>query len=565
MNRALQPLRVSLGLGAHARTRGVPRGLLLKRQSMRRVFSTTTHQGKSWPFPTARLFIDGDFVAAEDNATLPVHSPRDGAIITHIANASARDVDRAVASARRCFDQYATQWSDDSWPAASPSHRAAVLRELSSGIRRRSDELAWLETMDCGKPLVESKADMDTCAGLFEFYADLVDNQSGEETHLDVPEDGITAVLRREPLGVVGAITPWNFPLAQAVVKVAPALAAGCAVVLKPSPLASLTSLALAQLAVKANLPRGALNVITGGPPDGDAGEALGRHPGIDKLSFTGSGTAGSALLASGAPLLRSTALELGGKGCMVVCADADIDDAVDWALAGCFICSGQVCSATSRIVVDASVAEMFISKLVAAARAKLVVGDPLAVDTNMGPLVSRHQRDRVRSFVTDAQSDQRCEALLPASLDAWPGVRCEAGYYASPQVYRITSSSGRDDGGVKWPQVWREEIFGPVLCVAEFRAGDLNHAVELANDSPYGLAHAIFTTTPSIATEATRRLRAGIVWQNCSQPVYPSTPFGGCKASGFGREYGALGLEEYVLPKTVVTARKGHTWNWFG
>jgi betaine-aldehyde dehydrogenase len=243
----------------------------------------------------------------------------------------------------------------------------------------------------------------------------------------------------------------------------------------------------------------------------------------------------------------------------MVVFADADLDDAVDWALAGVFICSGQVCSATSRVVVDSSVAAVFSAKLVAAARAKLVVGDPLAKSTNMGPLVSEGQRDSVAEFVAAAWADPRCEPLLPESLASWEGDRSRAGYYASPQIFRVKPLN------LRWPEVWREEIFGPVLCVAEFDAGDTSQAISIANDSPYGLAHAFFTNDPSIASEASRRLRAGVVWQNCSQPVYPSTPFGGCKSSGFGREYGALGLEEFLHAKTVITADRGHKWSWFG
>jgi betaine-aldehyde dehydrogenase len=318
--------------------------------------------------PAPKLFIDGAFVDAEGGARLPVLAPRNGQVFAELASASAADVDCAVASARRCFDGY---FAGDpaSWPCWPPARRAGVLRRLAQGLLGRLDEVALLESMDCGKPLADARADVASCAALLVYYADLVDPPSAppataatgnhslslqgerpvaaaaavsalQPTPLAVPEAGVTASLVAEPLGVVGAITPWNYPLAQAVAKAAPAWAAGCCVVLKPSPLASLTCLLLAAEAVAAGLPPGALQVLTGGPPGEppggwSCGEALSRHGGLDKLSFTGSTEAGKRVLAASAPWVRPTTLELGGKGALLVFDDADLDAAVDWALFG--------------------------------------------------------------------------------------------------------------------------------------------------------------------------------------------------------------------------------------
>ena len=343
--------------------------------------------------PAPKLFIDGAFVNPESSTRLPVLSPRDGQAFAELANASAADVNRAVASARHCFDAYLAGDSTV-WPAWLPARRAKVLRQMSTGLLGRLDEVAYLESLDCGKPIADARADVEGCAALLNYYASLVDpptisalaydkNHESlvgnkaisalEPKPLAVPEAGVSAALTKEPFGVVGAITPWNYPLAQAIAKLAPALAAGCCVVLKPSPLASLTCLLFAEVAVASGLPRGALQVLTGGPPgplpslfnddDGvviasatsrnsdsvreveeelltcqqqkSCGEALSSHPGLDKLSFTGSTAAGIRVLSAGAPWLRPTGLELGGKGALLVFPDANLEAAVDWTLSG--------------------------------------------------------------------------------------------------------------------------------------------------------------------------------------------------------------------------------------
>ena len=496
---------------------------------------------------------------------MPVHSPINGQVISELANASSKDVDLAVRSAKRCFDDLAN--GTGGWPGSPPADRALVLDNMASGLRSRMEEFSHVESLDCGKPLAESRADIEACASFFEYYADLI-SKGGFLTaeRLPCPEDGVEGRLLREPVGVVGMITPWNFPLMQAVVKVAPALAAGCSMILKPSPLSSMTCLMMGDLARDAGAPPGALNIITGGPPgptndDGEScGVALGRHKGLDKMSFTGSGPTGTALLHEGANLLRPTGLELGGKGAMVILDDADMDTVVDWAMIGIFYCTGQVCSATSRVVIDESLADEFCDRLAKAVAERLVVGDPLDVRTNMGPMVSADQRDKVLAAVKEAEADDRCDPVLEDSSASIAESADAGGYYVAPQIFRCKRGA---DG--TWPKAWTEEIFGPVLSIGTFSPGDVDEAVSITNDSPYGLGHTVFTGDEARASAVATRLRSGVVWTNINQALYPSTPFGGCKQSGFGREYGELGIEDFCHHKTVISAKPGFSWGWYG
>jgi betaine-aldehyde dehydrogenase len=352
----------------------------------------------------------------------------------------------------------------------------------------------------------------------------------------------------------VAAITPWNYPLMQAVVKVAPALAVGCSVVLKPSPLASLTCLELGKMADTVGLPSGALSVVTGGPPDG-AGDGAARllsHPAVDYLSFTGSTRGGREMLSASAPLVRPTGLELGGKSAMVVFEDADVPSVVDWAMIGIFMTTGQICSATSRLLVHKKLAPKLIAALHAAA-VRVRVGDPLSESTQMGALISDDARARVVSAIDRAQSDG---ASLVCGGTAKPtvGEGLSGGYYVSPTVLADVPVEST---------AWRDEIFGPVLCIRTFETED--EAIQLANNSPYGLAHAVMSADDERCERVAAALDAGTVWINSSQAIFPQTPFGGWKASGFGKEFGAAGLDEYLKHKTVTRAASGFSWNLYG
>lgn len=490
----------------------------------------------------ATIFIDNTYSPASDGSVIETFAPHDGKVLDSIANATEEDVNRAVASARSCFDS-------GSWSDTPVDERAEVLRKISTALRepRFLKTLSKIESLDCGKPLVESAADIEMCADLFDFYADVLPDYFKDE-RLPAQEEGYQSSIVKEPAGVIAMVTPWNFPLMQAVVKVAPALAAGCSMILKPSPWASLTCSILGGVVRDAGVPKGVLNILTGGPPGGCAGEWLTRHPDVDLLSFTGSGPTGTKLLRASAEHLRPTALELGGKGALIVFEDADLDVAVDWALVGIFVCSGQVCSATSRLLVHESIADEIIARLKTKADA-IVVGDPLDGATQMGPVVSREQYQKVTKAIDHARADG-CKVVCGGVVDDGGS----GGYFVRPTVL---ADVPRDS------ETWREEIFGPVLAIRTF--SDEAEAVDVANDSEYGLANAVLSRDVERAARVSRKLQSGIVWENCNQVIHTATPFGGKKKSGFGREFGKAGLHEYVHRKTVVSATPGVTWNWYG
>ena len=497
------------------------------------------------------FFVGGEY--RKSQSTIPVYCPRDGSVLSEIAHASQADVDEAVDSARACL---ASKWSD----ANQLSKRVEVMRRIASSIRepKMMAALTELETLDCGKPLAEAEADIQACAEYFDYFADIAPKALATEELPTGTDEPFRAHLVKEPAGVVGCITPWNYPLMQAVLKVSPAIAAGCSVVLKPAPNASLTCVALGKIASDAGLPAGALNVVTGGPPDVlpgkndiSTGQALIDHPGLDKLSFTGSGAAGKAMLTSSVQHLRPTSLELGGKSAAIVFDDSRemMGQLLDWLMVGIFCTTGQICSATSRVIVEESLHDELVAELSAAARA-LRVGDPLAADTQMGPLVSAQQKANVESALEKAvkQGATKISPLLSV------GDELKDGYYVPPTI--LTNVPLDSDA-------WLNEIFGPVLCVSKFTTEE--EALEMANATDYGLAAAVFSRNADRCASVASRLEAGVVWQNCSQVLFNSTPFGGRKKSGFGHELGEAGLKEYIVTKSVVSAHEGHSWKWYG
>lgn len=431
---------------------------------------------------------------------------------------------------------------DGEWRQTSPADRAGMLTAMAATLESEAAEWAEVESLDCGKSLGESLGDIGFCVDVLRFYATIVESKMAPTT-LAV-DAGYAARVAVEPCGVVGCITPWNYPLMQSMNKVAPALAAGCTVVVKPSPLASISTLMLGHLARSVGIPAGVLNVVSGGPPLGSpaASIALGQHPDLDRLSFTGSGATGAQLLHASADHLRPTSLELGGKGAILVFADADLDAAAEWIAVGIFSSTGQVCSATSRLLVHESVADALVSRVLAKTAA-IVVGHPLHDGTTMGPMVSAAQRDLVVAAIRLAEAEG---CTVAAGGVAPPDVPddCADGFYVRPTVLTNVPLAS---------SAWREEIFGPVLAVRTFVSEA--EAVTAANDSPYGLAHAVMTTDPGRLARVASRLRAGVVYENCSQMGFANTPFGGCKKSGFGWEWGEAGLDEYLQYKTVVTA----------
>mmetsp|Transcript_14593 Transcript_14593/g.37780 ORF Transcript_14593/g.37780 Transcript_14593/m.37780 type:complete len:407 (-) Transcript_14593:262-1482(-) len=389
---------------------------------------------------------------------------------------------------------------------------------------------------------------------VFDFYADIAAEELAPKAII-IPDAEFASRTVPAPVGVAACVTPWNYPLMQAACKVAPALAAGCATLLKPSPLASLTCIELGKLAEDVGLPDGALTVLTGGPPTGvsDGAARLLTHPEVGFLSFTGSTRGGVEMLSASAPLVRRTGLELGGKGAMLVFDDADVGSVVDWAMVGIFVTSGQICSATSRLLVHSSRRAELLDRLRDAALA-IMVGDPLDRGTQMGAVISEEAASRIVDAVEQAQADGSELLCGGGSVPSTLPAELRSGYYVPPTVLVDVPLQSA---------AWQEELFGPVLCVQTFETEA--EAVALANDSPYGLGHAVMSADMQRCERVADLLEAGTVWINSNQALWPHTPFGGWKASGFGKEWGKEGMHEYLRHKTVTSAvRPGYSWGYY-
>ena len=487
----------------------------------------------------SELYIDGKWTRPVKGGTCDVINPATEEVIQVIGAATAEDVDIAVKAARRAFDK-------DGWPKLAGAERARYLRAIADGIRSRQAEIARLEVLDNGKPLPEADWDVADAAGCFDFYAGLAEQRDNNpEEPIALTDDRFTSKAVKEPIGVAGAIIPWNYPLLMAAWKVAPALAAGCTVVLKPAELTSLTALELAAVADEAGLPAGVLNILTGA--GSVAGQAIIDHKGVDKLAFTGSGPVGSKIMAAAARDIKRVSLELGGKSPFVVFEDADIDDAVEWIMFGIFWNQGQVCSATSRVLVQDTIYDRLLARLVEETN-KITIGNGLNEGVLLGPLVSKRQYEQVVGAIEGAR--------LAGATIACGGTRPEGfdkGYYLRPTV--LTDVPLDSDA-------WVEEIFGPVVCIRPFKTEE--EAIELANDSRFGLAAAVMSKDDARAERVAAAFRAGIVWINCSQPTFTEAPWGGYKESGIGRELGRWGLENYLETKQITKYVTDKPWGWY-
>jgi aldehyde dehydrogenase (NAD+) len=464
------------------------------------------------------IFVGGAWVPSAGTEIIEVVNPTTEEVLAAVPAGTAADIDRAVAAARAAFA---------GWAATPPADRAAVLRRIAAGLADRKDELARLIATEMGSPLrlagtVQAALPI-TVAGS---YGDVLADYRFDE------RIGNSLVLR-EPIGVVAAITPWNYPLHQVVTKVAAALAAGCTVVLKPSEVAPLSAFVLAEIAAAAGLPAGVLNVVTGTGPV--AGEALAAHPDVDMVSFTGSTRAGRRVAALAAGTVKRVALELGGKSANVLLPDADLAKAVKVGLANCFINAGQTCTAWTRMLVPARRHDEVVALAVAGA-ASYTVGDPLAEGTRIGPLAFAGQRDRVRGYISRGIA----EGATLACGGVEPPDGLDRGYFVRPTVF----AGVRPDATIA-----QEEIFGPVLSVLPY--ADVDEAVQIANGTPYGLAGAVWSADEGRALEVARRLRTGQVDVNGGR-FNPLAPFGGYKQSGNGRELGRYGLEEFLEIKSI-------------
>jgi phenylacetaldehyde dehydrogenase len=477
------------------------------------------------------LLIDGLWVPASAGGTIDVIDPATEEHIATVCAATAPDVDKAVQAARRAFEH-------GPWPAMSGGTRAKLIWSLADRILADSQVLAELETLDNGKPLSDTLAiDIHVGAELLRYMGGWATKLKGETVQIGDPGD-FQAYSVREPIGVVGQIIPWNFPLLMALLKVGPALAAGCTIVLKPAEQTPLTALRLGALALEAGFPPGVLNILTG---YGDtAGAAMTSHPGIDKIAFTGSTEVGRRILAAAAGNLKRVSLELGGKSPMIVMPDADIDAVVMGAVPGIFFNAGQSCMAGSRLIVHESLASR-ITERIAARADEIRVGSGFHPSTQIGPLVSREQLHRVQTYINLGRAEG-------ATLVAGGERLGNAGYFLRPTVF----------GDVKPTMtIAREEIFGPVLCVSTFSNTDLDHVAALGNDSTYGLAASIWTNDLRTAHRLTQKLKSGQVWINAHHVGGPDLPIGGYKQSGWGRELGREGVEMYTEIKAVAIALK--------
>ncbi|GLI64465.1 hypothetical protein VaNZ11_007737 [Volvox africanus] len=496
------------------------------------------------PVPFRQLFIGGSWVPPIKGRYLDVINPATEQAFTMIPGGTSEDVDAAVTAATAAF-------KSDRWNRTTGAYRAKFLRAMAQKIREQKSLLAKAETMDCGKPIDEAEWDMDDVATCFEYYAgqaEALDGRNSAAPAIDVGMAEFDVRVRREALGVVGLITPWNYPLLMAAWKVAPALAAGCCAVLKPSELASLTCLELAAIAEEVQLPPGVLNVVTGTGPE--AGAPLSAHPGLAKVAFTGSAATGRRVSLAAAANLRPASLELGGKSALLVFEDADVEKAVEWAMFGAFWTNGQICSSTSRLLVHQDVAPTFLEHLKKRAES-INVCDPLTPGCRLGPLVSEGQYHKVLSYIEAGKADGA--SLLTGGCRPGTPAIGTAGYFVAPTVFTGVTPSMR---------IWREEIFGPVLSVATFATEA--QAVEMANDSEYGLAGAVISACPERCRRVSEALECGIVWVNCSQPCFCYAPWGGIKNSGHGRELGEWGLENFLSVKQVTKYVSPDIWGWY-
>jgi aldehyde dehydrogenase (NAD+) len=472
-----------------------------------------------------KLLVNGQWVEGSGKA-FDTTNPATGEVLTQVAEATAKDVDLAVAAARKAFED-----AGGAWRKMTASERGRLLWRIGDLIEKNIDELAELETLDNGKPIFESRyVDMPMVADVFRYYAGWATKIHGET--VNTFNNAFTYTLR-EPLGVVGAIVAWNFPLLLASWKLGPALACGNTVVLKPAEQTPLTALRFGELALEAGLPPGVLNIVTGGP---ETGAALVKHPGVDKIAFTGSTSVGKEIMRNSADTLKRVTLELGGKSPNIVFADSALDSAVKGAINGIFYGKGEVCCAGSRLFVEKKVEDEFLTKLVEYSK-RLKLGDPLDPKTRLGAIVSETQMKTVLGYIEAGKNEGA--RLLAGGKRA--SVNGDHGYFIEPTIF----------GGVKNEmKIAQEEIFGPVLATLSF--DDIEEVAEQANKNIYGLAAAIWTNDIKKAHQLSRRLRAGTVWINTYGLMDASLPFGGYKQSGFGRELGMHALEHYTELKTV-------------
>ncbi|MFC1593891.1 aldehyde dehydrogenase family protein [Candidatus Omnitrophota bacterium] len=474
-----------------------------------------------------KMLIHGELVAAEGNKTLTAINPANGETIAKFPKASVEDTQKAIAAAREAFDS-------GEWPRLSNQERGQYLLRIAALIKEKAQVLSELETNDSGKTIKETTfIDIPTAASVFEYFATCADQFMRGKT-IPVPAKEFNYTVR-EPIGVIGQIIPWNYPFLFLAWKIAPAIAVGNTVVIKPASLTSLTALELAKIIQEADLPKGVVNIVTGS--GSEVGAELARNKDVDKISLIGSSETGQEIMKLAAGNVKKVALELGGKSANIVFEDADLETAVNGAMTAIFLNQGQMCTAGSRLLIDEKIHDKFVKLLVEKTQ-KLTIGNPLEHDTNIGPLASKEQQNNVAEFVKIAKSEG---AKLVAGGKAPVDQALKNGYYFEPTIF---------DGVTNDMRIAQEEVFSLVLSIITFKT--IDEAIQLANDTPYGLAAMIWTNNVKKAHHVASKVKAGTIWINTYGSFHSQMPFGGYKQSGFSKELGEEGLLEYTNLKAI-------------
>jgi betaine-aldehyde dehydrogenase len=484
-----------------------------------------------------KMYIDGEWRDAENQATRPVVNPANGEVIAYAPEGTVADARSAIYAARKAFE-------NGVWSTLSAQERASYLLKIADKIDESADELTELETMNNGKPLREAGFDVADAASCFRYYAGLITKPDGQTYHV---ADPMQAMVVREPVGVCGLIVPWNYPLLMSVWKIAPALAAGNTIVFKPSEVTPVTPEKLFQIFEEVGLPKGAANMVMGAGPV--VGNEIASHPEVDMVSFTGGTKTGKHIMKTAADTMKKVSLELGGKSPNIIFADADFETAVDYALFGIYAGAGQVCSAGSRILVEESICDKFLVRFVERAK-QIQVGPGNEPKTEMGPLVSQQHLEKVLYYI-DLGKQEGATIACGGNRIVRDGL--DKGYFVEPTVFVDVKQDMK---------IVQEEIFGPVVCIQKFK--DEVEALKLANGTIYGLAGGVFTKDGAKGLRVIKKLRAGITWVNSYHPTYNEAPWGGYKQSGIGRSLGTFGLEEFQEIKQININLQVEPIGWF-
>lgn len=485
-----------------------------------------------------RMYINGKWVEAKSNEKREIINPFNQEVIETVPRGSREDTKEAIQAARSAFDEGV-------WGSLTAAERGDLLFQVAQKIKEYKQELAELESLNTGKTLTESLADMDGIAGVFQYYAGLADKDGG--LMIESPNPNSVSRVVREPVGVCGLIAPWNYPLLQASWKLAPALAAGNTVVLKPAEITPLTSIKMCEIFEEVGFPKGVVNLVLG--PGSTVGSELAENPLVDLISFTGGGEAGRHIMKAASGNFKKISMELGGKNPNIVFADADFDTAVDYALNAVFFHAGQVCSAGARLLVEKKIHDRFVEAIVERTR-KINIGSGFKEATEMGPVISAEHLESIEQYI---QLGIQEGATLVVGGKRPTAPELQKGYFIEPTIFTNCHTKMR---------IVQEESFGPVITVETFETEE--EAVRLANDSLYGLAGAVWTNDMNCAERIVKKLRMGTVWINDFHPYFPQAPWGGYKQSGIGRELSHVGLEEYTEIKHIYMNTNPEPMHWF-